>query len=144
MQIGKYLTLDQACKSQTALNLGVKNSPSQNEIKNIVYLYQKVYEPLCEHFGVRLYFTNWFRSKALNSKIKGASPTSFHLTGGAVDIDMDGSKIKNIDIFNYIKNNLPFTELILEHPDKDGNPAWVHVAILPGRENEKAIKTIRK
>lgn len=140
--IGKYLTLEQATKSNTALRLGIKNNPNPSEIENIKYLYKMVYEPLCEHFGVRLNFTNWFRSKAVNSKIKGSSKTSWHLSGCAVDIDMDGTSIKNIDIFNFILNRLPFTELINEHPDKNGNPSWVHVAIAKGREADKVVKTI--
>lgn len=138
----KYVTIEQACKSNTALRLGLKNNPNPTEIANIEYLNKMVYEPLCDHFGVRLSFTCWFRSKAVNSKIKGASKTSFHLSGCAVDIDMDGTNINNIDIFNYVKDHLPFTELINEHPDKEGNPAWIHVAIQKGREEEKVIKKV--
>jgi hypothetical protein len=58
---------------------------------------------------------------------------------------MDGrNSISNKQIFEYIKDNLLFTELILEHPDKAGNPAWVHVAIVKGREDEMEILTAKR
>lgn len=143
-RIGKYLTLEQACKSNTALKFGITNTASKEEQKRIKYLYTEVYSPLCHHFGARLNFTNWFRSRAVNAKIKGASKTSFHLRGSAVDIDMDGTSVNNIDIFNFILENLPFTELILEYPDQNGSPSWVHVAVEEGRENEKVVKKVTK
>jgi hypothetical protein len=41
---------------------------------------------------------------------------------------MDGSSvITNADVFNYIKDNLEFDQLIWEFGD-DKNPDWVHVS----------------
>ena len=58
---------------------------------------------------------------------------------------MDGrsNKITNADIFNYIKENLPYSELIWEFGTED-NPNWVHVAIAKGREDEKNAKIAYK
>ena len=48
-------------------------------------------------------------------------------------------KFPILDFISFIKENLPFTELIWEFGDED-KPDWVHVAIAKGRENEKKIK----
>jgi hypothetical protein len=57
-----------------------------------------------------------------------------------VDIDMDGrNSVSNKQVFEYIKDNMLFTELICEHPDSKGNPAWVHVGLVKGREEEMEV-----
>jgi zinc D-Ala-D-Ala carboxypeptidase len=45
--------------------------------------------------------------------------------GEAIDIDMDGTSngVTNTDVFNYIKDNLAFDQLINEM-----NYSWVHVS----------------
>ena len=59
----------------------------------------------------------------------------------ALDLDMDGKaqNVSNADIFNFIKDNLEYTELIWEFGTTD-KPDWVHVAIAKGREQEKNAK----
>ena len=52
---------------------------------NIIFLFQNVIDPIHNVFG-RLTFSNCYRSPSVNSTIKGASPTSAHLTGNAIDI----------------------------------------------------------
>jgi hypothetical protein len=37
------------------------------------------------------------------------------------------NRYKNADFFNYIKENLPFDQLIWEFGD-DSNPSWVHMS----------------
>jgi hypothetical protein len=51
-------------------------------------------------------------------------------------------KITNADIFNYIKDNLEFDQLIWEFGD-DKNPAWVHVS-LSKRNNRNQILVAKK
>jgi hypothetical protein len=103
-----------------------------------------VLDPLRERLNTAVYISSWYRSSALNKAVKG-SVTSFHVTASAADIDMDGrNSVSNRDIFHYIKDNLPFTELILEYPDAYGNPSWVHVGIVKGREQEKEILVAKR
>ena len=63
----------------------------------------------------------------------------------ALDLDQDGRNkgVSNADVFFFIKENLPFSELIWEFGNED-NPNWVHVAIAKGRENEKKTKIAEK
>ena len=139
MKLSKNLSLSEVIKSNTAIRRGIDNTPTDAHIENLKYLAEKVFQPLREHFGVPIYISSGYRSKSLNEAI-GGSKTSFHSHGMALDLDQDGRNrgVSNADVFYYIKNNLPFSELIWEFGTKD-NPNWVHVAIAKGRENEKKI-----
>ena len=140
MKLSKNLWLSEVIKSNTATRRGIDNSPTDLHIANLKYLAEKIFQPIREHFGCPIFVSSGYRSKALNEAI-GGSQRSFHSHGMALDLDMDNkaSKISNTDIFNFIKDNLEYTELIWEFGDED-KPDWVHVAIAKGRENEKNAK----
>lgn len=140
MQLSKNLSLNEVVKSNTALRRGIDNTPTEEHLKNLKYVAEKVFQPIREHFGVPIYISSGYRSQELNEAI-GGSPRSFHSHGMALDLDQDGRNkgVSNADVFYYIKDNLQFTELIWEFGDET-NPNWVHVAIAPGREDEKKIK----
>lgn len=144
MKLSKNLSLNEVTKSTTALRRGINNTPTEEHIENLKYVAEKVFQPIREHFGVPIYISSGYRSQALNEAI-GGSPRSFHSHGMALDLDQDGRNkgVSNADVFYYIKNNLPYTELIWEFGDET-NPNWVHVAIAPGRENEKNTKIAQR
>lgn len=125
MQISKHITLEEACKSATADKLGiVNNNPSLNIINNMKLLAEKIFEPVRAHFKAPIKITSMYRGQQLNNHIKG-SITSQHCTGEAMDID--NVKPTNKEIFDCIKDNLDFDQLIWEFGTKD-NPEWVHVS----------------
>jgi zinc D-Ala-D-Ala carboxypeptidase len=144
MKLSNNLTLAEVTKSNTAIRRGIDNTPTDLHISNLQYLAEQVFQPLRDHFGSSIFVSSGYRSKGLNEAI-GGSKTSFHSHGMALDLDMDGksNKITNADIFNYIKENLPYSELIWEF-GTDENPNWVHVAIAKGREDEKNTKIAYK
>jgi len=141
-KLSTNFTLSELCFSQTALNFGwnEQQEPSKEVVQNLNYLANKCLEPIRAKFG-KFSPTSGYRCKRLNDA-KGSTDASFHLIGCAADINL-GTKEKNKKLFEWIKANLEFTELINEYPDKNGNPSWVHVAIQKGRESEKKIKTIK-
>ena len=130
--MGKYFSLDELCHSDTAIAKGIDNTPSEEVKINLEALIENVLDPLREAYGKPISVNSGYRCPELNKIVKGTS-NSFHLKGCACDIDM-GDKNDNQPIFDYIKDNLPFTELGWE-----GNGRWVHVAYVKGRENEKEI-----
>jgi zinc D-Ala-D-Ala carboxypeptidase len=144
MKLSKNLSLSEVTYSQTALRKGIDNTPTEAHIENLKYVAEKVFQPIRDHFGVPIYISSGYRSQALNEAI-GGSPRSFHSHGMALDLDQDGRNrgVSNADVFYYIKENLLYTELIWEFGN-DKNPNWVHVAIAPGRENEKKTKIAQK
>lgn len=65
------------------------------------------------------------------------------MEGRALDIDVDGStSITNKEIFEYIKNNLEFNQLIWEFGD-DNNPDWVHVSYRDKENKKRILKAVR-
>jgi len=139
MKLSKNLTLKEAIKSNTASRLGIKNDPEQWEINNLRAVAENVFQPVRDHFGVPIGVSSGYRSKALNKAI-GGSKYSQHMIGEALDIDADiYGGVTNAEIFNYIKNNLEWDQMIWEFGD-DEEPNWVHVSYKEAGNNRKQIK----
>ena len=144
MKLSNNFSLNEMTKSQTATRKGISNNPSEDHMNNLKELCVNVLQRVRDHFGRVVSVSSGYRSPALNEAI-GGSPRSFHSHGMALDLDQDGRNkgVSNADVFFFIKENLPFSELIWEFGNED-NPNWVHVAIAKGRENEKKIKIAEK
>lgn len=142
MQLSKNLSLAEVIRSETAKRRGVSNMPTDAHIANFKLLAEKVFQPIRDHFGVPIHISSGYRSAALNKAIGGAA-SSQHCTGEAIDIDMDGTSVTNAQIFNYIKDNLEFDQLIWEF-GTDSNPDWVHVSYeSTGKQRKQILKAIK-
>jgi hypothetical protein len=130
MRISEHISYKEACGSPTARRLGIDNTPTEEQLKAMRLLANKVFEPLRNHYNVPIKIESFFRCKELNSKI-GGSHNSQHMVlknkGAAIDIDDDFGYINNAEMFFYIADNLTFDQLIWEFGDKN-NPGWVHVS----------------
>jgi hypothetical protein len=143
MQLSKNLSLAEVMRSETAKRKGVSNMPTEAHIENFKLLAEKVFQPIREHFAVPIHISSGYRSAALNKAI-GGSATSQHCSGEAIDIDMDGTSVTNAAIFNYIKDNLEFDQLIWEF-GTDANPDWVHVSYeSTGKQRKQILKAGKK
>lgn len=140
MQISKHLTFEECTQSDTANILGiVNNNPNQSVVENMKLLAEKVFEPIREHFKTPIYVSSMYRGLVLNNAIKG-SITSQHCSGQAMDIDMgEKGKPSNFEVFQYIKNNLKFDQLIWEM-GTDKNPSWVHVSYSSTKNRGQVLK----
>jgi len=142
-KISKHITLAEATKSQTAKRKGINNEPDAYELQAMKLVAEKIFEPIREHFNVPISVTSFFRSKRLNTAI-GGSATSQHCTGEAMDLDADVfGGVTNKEIFDYIKNNLEFDQLICEFPDSSGNPSWVHVSYSKINNRKQILKALK-
>jgi zinc D-Ala-D-Ala carboxypeptidase len=142
MQLSKNLALAEVMRSETAKRRGISNMPTPEHIENFKLLAENVFQPIRDHFGVPIILSSGYRSKALNTAVGGAL-SSQHCTGEAIDIDMDGTTVKNADIFNFIKDNLNFDQLIWEFGTND-NPDWVHVSYeSTGKQRKQILKAIK-
>lgn len=128
MKISEHLTLAECIRSDAAKRNGIDNNPSAEITNNIIVWAANVFEPIRNHFGVPIYLSSMFRCRKLNEAI-GGTLGSQHEKGEAGDIDQDGSDhgVTNKDVFEYIRKNLKFDQLIWEFGDEN-NPAWVHVS----------------
>ena len=131
----KYFTIKELTKSTTPEQYKIDNTPSDEEIRNLTLLVDNILDPLREALGKPITVNSGFRSKALNSKIKG-SKTSQHCLGQAADIKIGGPE-ENKKLFDLIqKLKLPFDQLIDEY-----NFSWVHVSY--GPKNRRQILHIK-
>ena len=103
------------------------------------------FEPLREWWGKALGVSSFFRCEHLNVAI-GSNKTSQHIKGEAIDIDADiyNNGISNRTIFDWLKDNVSFDQLIMEYPDKKGEPRWVHISWKLHGGNRKEILIARR
>lgn len=57
------------------------------------------------------------------------------MTGRAVDITTENNK----KVFDFIRNNLTFDQLIWEEGD-DNQPAWIHVSYREGNNRNQVLR----
>ena len=138
--ISKYISYQEAITSQTAVRKKILNIPSPAVLLNMQLVGIRVFDVVREHFGTPLRVSSFFRSLLLNNAV-GGSKTSQHVKGQAIDMQGTG-KVTNKMIFDYIKENLDFDQLIWEFGD-DENPAWVHVSYVSKEKNRKQILYIK-
>jgi hypothetical protein len=143
MKLSKNLSLAEVTKSTTAKRLNIDNTPDEWVTENLRQVAINVFQPLRDAFGCPIYVSSGYRSADLNSAI-GGSRRSQHVEGRALDLDADVyGNCTNSQIFNYIRENLEFDQLIWEFGDQD-NPDWVHVSFVYGGVNRgRCLKAVR-
>lgn len=142
MQLSKNLSLAEVMRSETAKRKGISNMPTPEHIENFKKLAENVFQPIREHFGVPIHISSGYRSKALNTAV-GGSLSSQHCKGEAIDIDMDGTTITNKQIFDFVKDNVNFDQMIWEF-GTDANPDWVHVSYnSDGPQRKQILKAVK-
>ena len=66
------------------------------------------------------------------------------MVGEALDLDADVfGRITNADIFNFVKDNLVWDQMIWEFGN-DEEPNWVHISYKSVGRNRKQIKRARR
>ena len=123
-----HFTIEELYASKTAKAKGINNKPSVQQMINLVYLAAFVLEPLREAMNEPIKIGSGFRSKELNKAVGGVQ-NSQHMKGQAADLCIDGDRAKGRKWFEYIRDNLPFDQLIWEKNPKTGSE-WVHVSFV--------------
>ena len=144
MKLSEHLDLSEITRSDTAKRKGISNQPTPEHLENFKKLAENIFEPIRNHFKEPIFISSGYRSKELNTAV-GGSLTSQHCSGEAIDIDMDGrsNMATNKAVFDYIKNNLNFDQLIWEF-GTDSNPDWVHVSYeSTGNQRKQVLKAVR-
>lgn len=150
MKISKHISFNEATKSQTATRHGINNEPTEWQLKNMILVATKCFEPLREWNNEPIGISSFLRSKKLNELI-GGSTNSQHLQGlysgkeeGAIDIDADifNNGITNAEIYFWLKNNIEYDQLIWEF-GTDNNPNWVHISYRKGANRNMNLRAER-
>ena len=139
MKITAHFDLAEFTRSESAKREGLDNTPPPEHLENIKILCEKVLEPIRLRFG-SINISSGYRGKMLNHFIGGAV-NSDHCVGRAADIDMDdvGTGVTNKEIFDYIKDNLEFDQVINEF-----NYSWVHVGYRQGANRKQVLKAVKE
>lgn len=141
-KLTRNFTLEELCASATAKAKGIKNIPCTQDIVNITALCVAVLQPLREWWGREIKIGSGYRCPALNKAVGGVS-NSQHMSGEAADLCIDGNITAARQWMAYIKNHLPFDQLILEHNAKGSY--WVHVSYrADGSNRYKVIENLLK
>jgi len=134
--ISKHITYIEATQSPTAVKLGINNNPNEAQLKAMKLVAEKCFEPLRIWYNKPIKINSFYRSDLLNRAVKGAI-TSQHKKGEAIDIDA-GSKEENKKLFEYIKANLEFDQLLWEYGNSIG-PDWVHVSYNKNKNRKQVL-----
>jgi len=157
MRISQNFSLQELVYSPTALHAGIDQEDhlDTNAVARITALVLAVLQPVRDQFGPTK-VNSCFRSKPLNDLVNGSSNSAHCCQGtkSAADIEIYSEKVSNLQLAEWIRDNLNFDQLILENynPDRvskitgepEGpNSGWVHVSYKT-EGNRKSILTAMK
>ena len=128
----KHFTMRELTYSRTAQILHISNIPSDEVNANLVALVDNVLDRAREAWGKPVKVNSGYRCPELNRAVGGVS-NSQHLTGEAADITT-GTKEGNKWLFNYIKDNCVYDQLINEQ-----KYSWVHVSYKRNGVNRRDV-----
>ena len=141
--ISKHISYKEGVHSNTAIRRGIDNTPTDDQLYFMEIVAEKVFEPLRKWVGGPIKINSFYRCPELNTAI-GGSATSQHCKGQAIDIDDTFGKATNAEMYNFIKENLDFDQMIWEFGDND-NPAWVHVSyVSPEKNRNRCLKAYKE
>lgn len=132
--ISQHITYAEAIKTSARAD----NTPNADQLAAMKLLAVNVFEPLRALVGRPIIISSMFRSEKYNYLIGGAR-NSQHCKGEAMDIKLPG---QNKSLFEIIKNQLPFDQLIWEF-GTDKEPAWVHVSYKATSNRKQVLRAIR-
>lgn len=128
--MGKYFTIDELCKSDTAKKKGINNTPTAEIKQKLDVLIDELLDPVREAWGKPIRVNSGYRCAKLNKAVGGVA-NSQHMKGEAADLNA-GSVTLNKQLFELIRTRYEYDQLIDE-----ANYAWVHVSYV--RKNRKQV-----
>ena len=132
MKLTPNFTLEELTNSETAVRLGLDNTPDEKVKANLVRL-AKFLEEVRAILKRPVMVNSAYRSIKVNEAI-GSKATSQHCIGCAADIRVPGLTPDNI-VKEIIKTNLEYDQLIREFD------SWVHISI-PNNFADKPRKQV--
>lgn len=131
--MGRYFTRAELTASAKAKELGIDNTPPPAVSVKIDVLINKCLDPIRACWGKPLRVTSGFRCLALNKAVGGVV-NSQHVKGEAADLSA-GSREENLRLFEYIRQNHAYDQII----DENGG-RWVHVSYKAGANRRESLR----
>lgn len=129
MKLSNNFTLEELTRTSSKF----VNVPSTVEKIALKQLAVNVLQPLRELYGKAITVNSGYRSPIIN-KVVGGAATSQHVKGEAADIT-GGSKQENKILFELIRDNLTFDQLINER-----DYSWIHVSFKTNGNRKQILK----
>jgi hypothetical protein len=138
MNLSKHVTKSEFERSEKAISLGISNEMNEAETRKAIDLCVNVFEPIREHLGLPIKINSGFRSQRVNKLVGGAS-SSQHTKAEAMDLALgDG------ELFDWIKENVEYDQLIKEFPTPSGGQSWIHISYRKGNNRKQALRAIKR
>lgn len=131
VRISDHFDISEVQHSKYAFEYGLDNVLPSIYYMNAIRLANNILEPIRARYGA---FSplSWYRSQKVNEGV-GGSKTSDHMTASAADIRHP--KASNMELAEWIWDNLEFKQLILE-------PTWVHVSYVLGNKDKQVLTKV--
>ena len=137
--LSEHFALREFVVSGTAIRHGIDNMPPDDVVERLEALCWEVLEPMRHRFG-KIRITSGYRCAEVN-KLVGGVPTSQHVKGEAADISV-GNLDMGRKMYEYVRTNLDFDQLILEYRRKTG-ACWLHVSYRGDGKNRRQAFEIK-
>lgn len=134
----KYFSINELTYSDTAIELGIDNTPNEEIKSHLVQLIEELLDPLRNAWGSGIKVTSGYRCARLNRALKGSSPTSAHLVGFAADLVPCNGDISGFKRFvvKWLKDtNAAFDQCLLETNGKGAQ--WLHLGLYNQRHQQR-------
>lgn len=133
----RYFTLGELVRSETAVRLGLDNTPTPEIAEHLRELVVQLLDPLREAWAARCRIEGWgspalivssgYRSAELNRAVGGAA-ASAHCAGYAADTIPANGRLRAYKTFcREFLADRAFDQLISENERPDGTPGWMHI-----------------
>lgn len=123
MKLTPHFTLHELTFSETAVRLGIDNTPTPRIVENLQFLAERLEEVRELLGGKAMRVSSGFRCQKLNDAVKG-SLTSQHRYGLAADFTCEAFGSPRDIVRALDKSPLKFDQLILEFD------RWVHISFV--------------
>ena len=136
-KLSPHFSYDEMTRSQTAERNSIDNTPSNEQVDNLIALCDNILEPIRVHFNKPCTVTSGFRCSELNRKI-GSTDRSQHTKGEAADFVVNGSPTVT-EVWRWIiDSDLDFDQAIQEFG------RWIHVSFKKDGNNRHKCSVAKK
>ena len=131
----KYFTLKELSHSDTAVSLGIDNTPGPMAVPLMIMLVDRVLDPIREHWGLPIRVHSGYRCPTLNEEVGGVED-SYHMDGCAADISALGNneehrRHRNIELMSLIRAMHLTGKIALTECYAGPDYRYIHVAYSP-------------
>ena len=131
----KYFSISELTHRDTAVSLGIDNTPTAAAVCLMVELIDRVLDPIREHWGLPIRVTSGYRCPELNEEVGGVED-SWHMRGCAADITTLGiseehRRHRNIELMSLIRAMHLTGKIALTECYAGPDYKYIHVAYTP-------------